>query len=151
MLLDWLVRVGVSPKCNRPDGITVLGQGGMEELGGVRLGEEPAFEIDARRKVVEGVRWPCEAINAAMLASTIGVDRAIEADVGGAVAGYYALRPLDSYRRPSRRNAVEYFNFIEPIAVLDALLQVEARRSGVAGCTAPTVRLDWHAASLAEQ
>src|SRR3546814_4482726 len=52
----------------------------------IGFGEQPGFEIETRRQVVIGVGGTREAIDAAMFASPIGIDRLAEGDVGGIVA-----------------------------------------------------------------
>src|SRR5688500_4329556 len=44
-------------------------------------GEKLGFEVEPRREIVEGVGRAREAIDAAMLATPIRVDRTVEADV----------------------------------------------------------------------
>jgi hypothetical protein len=84
----------------------------VEQLGGVGLDEQPALEIDPGRKIVKGVGRPRKAIDAAVLAAAIGIDRAVEADVGRGVAGQDRARPLDRHAGPARRNAVERFDLV---------------------------------------
>src|SRR5690349_17671451 len=55
---------------------------------------------------------------------------------------------LDGDGGPALRNSVERFDLVEPFALLDAFLQVEARRGGIAGGSAPMTRLDRHCAML---
>jgi hypothetical protein len=66
---------------------------------------------------VIGVRRPGEAIDAAVLAAAIGVDRAVKADVGRVVAGQDRLGMLDGDRRPALRNAVQRLDAVEPFAL----------------------------------
>jgi hypothetical protein len=51
---------------------------------------------------------------------------------------------LDCDCRSPLRDAIERFNLIEPLAVFETFLQIEARRSSVAVCTAPVARFDRH-------
>jgi hypothetical protein len=150
IFLDRLEWVGVRTKRDGSDRIAWLRKSGMEELGGVGLGEQPALEIDAGRQVMECVGGPGEAIDATMLAAAIGVDRTIESNVRRSVSGYDAFRPFNRNGGPPERNSIQASDCVQPIAVRDALLQVEARRSGIADCPAPTDRLDRHRASLAK-
>ena len=50
------------------------------------LGDEPGLEVVPGRQAEPGVARPGEAVDAAVLAAAIGVDRAVEGDVGRAVA-----------------------------------------------------------------
>ena len=72
--LDRLVGIGVGTKRNRRHVIAGLAQGGVEQLGRIGLGEQPALEIRARREVMKGVGRPGEAVHAAMFATPIGID-----------------------------------------------------------------------------
>src|SRR3954453_9940721 len=98
-----------------------------------------------------GVGWPRKTIDAAVLAAAVGVDRAVEPDVGRAVAGEDRLGTFDSNGRPALRHAVQRFNLIEPLSLHHPLLKVEACGGRIAGGAAATVRLDWHGASLRRQ
>src|SRR5262249_10168268 len=95
-----------------------------------------------------GMSRPREAINAAMLAPAERVDRAIEADVWRAVAGQDRLRALDRHRRPPFGDSVERLDLVEPFVLGHALLEIEARRRGIAGRSAPMVGLDGHRQTL---
>ncbi len=53
-----------------------------QNFGRVGLVENLRFEIEPRRKTEVTVRWPCEAVDAAMLAAAIGVNRAHAGEVG---------------------------------------------------------------------
>ena len=59
----------------------------LQQLGGVDLGVELGLEIEARRVAEVGMRGAGEAVDAAVLATPIGVDGLVEADVGAVVAG----------------------------------------------------------------
>ncbi len=58
-----------------------------QQRGGIGLGEQPGFEIHPRRHAQIGVGGPGEAIDAAMLAAAIGIDRLVEGNVRRLVAG----------------------------------------------------------------
>src|SRR4051794_330356 len=97
---------------------------------------------------MKGVGRAGEAIDAAMLTAAEGVDRAVEADVGRIVARQDRLGMLDRDCGPALGNSVERLDLVEPVTLLDALFQVEARRRGIAGRPASVVRLDRHCANL---
>jgi hypothetical protein len=84
--LDRLVTVGVRADRERSGRVAAFREFGAQQSCGIGFGEQPAFEIEPRRQVVEGVRRSGKAIDAAMLAAAIGVDRTVEADVGRLVA-----------------------------------------------------------------
>ena len=95
--------------------------------------------------------WARETVDAAVLAPAKGVDRAVEADVRGIVAGQDRFGVLDRHRRPALRHAVECFDLVEPFAFGHALLEIEAGWGGIAGCAAALVRLDRHPGNLNQQ
>ena len=79
--LDRLVRIGVRSERDRIAAITRPREFGAQQLGRVGLGEDARFEVDARREVEIGVRWSRKAIDAAVLAALVGVDRLRERHV----------------------------------------------------------------------
>ncbi len=94
---DRLIGIGVAAQRDRSASIALLAQFGSEQARGLRLVEQPAFEIEAWRQAEIGVARPRIAIDAAVLATAIGVDRAVEADIGRVVAS-------DDRARRSRRS-----------------------------------------------
>ena len=50
-------------------------------------GDQPGLEVQSRGEVPVGVAGPGIAVDAAMLAATIGIDRTVEGQVGGSVPG----------------------------------------------------------------
>src|SRR5437879_5278953 len=71
------------------------------------VGIETGFESQPRRQAEIGMRRPREAVDAAMLAAAIGIDGAVEADVGGIVARDLLSRGVDLDRRLERRQFLE--------------------------------------------
>ena len=120
----------------------------MKKLRGIGLHEQPGFKINSGREIVIGMRRPSEAIDAAVLATSIGVYRSIEADVGRAVAGEDRLGMLDRDGGPALLNSIDRLDAIEPFALDHPLLQIEARRCWIARCAAPFDRLDRHPGKL---
>jgi hypothetical protein len=80
--LDRLPAVGVDAQRHRRGRVARPGQFLAQALDRIRLGEQPGFEIQPRRQVQVGVRGPREAVHAAVLAAAVGIDGAVEADVG---------------------------------------------------------------------
>src|SRR5262249_55429498 len=68
---------------------------------------ELGFEVQAGRQSEIGVGRPGEAVDAAVLAATIRVDRAIEGNVGRIVARDDLPRGIDGHRRLERRQLLE--------------------------------------------
>ena len=139
-LLDRLVGIGIGAERDRARFIAGARQRGVEQFGGVGLGEQAAFEVHAGRQVVIGVGRPREAVDAAMLAPAIGIDRAVEADVGRAVAGQDRARFLDRHRGAPRGDPVELLDAVEPVAVDHPLLRL--KRVGVVLRVAPRALVD---------
>ena len=74
------------PHRDRSAAVILFGQGASQEFGGVRFEEDAGLEVEARREVEVGVRRAREAVAAAMLAASVGVDRLVEGNVRGVVA-----------------------------------------------------------------
>ena len=106
----------------------------------VGLGEASRLEIDSRRKSEVRVARAGVAEGAAMFASPIRIDRAIEADVGRVVAGNDFPRGIE------RNGGLERRQFVErPPAVVerDPRLGLEpAAGVGLSAATAPAFALD---------
>ncbi len=95
--LDRLIGIGVGPERDGRGGVFGGGEFALEQRRGALLGEQPAFEIEPGRKAHIGVSGPCEAVEAAVLAASVGIDRAVEGDVGRIVARDDALRLLERH------------------------------------------------------
>ncbi len=87
LALGGLIGIGVAAERDRPAAISLLAQLLLEQRRSLRLIEDAALEIEAGRQAEIGMARPRVAIDAAMLAAAIGVDRAVEADIGRVVAG----------------------------------------------------------------
>lgn len=85
--LDGLVGVGVGAECEGGGLVAGLSELLFEEGGDIGLVDEAGFEIEAGGVAEEGVAGAGVAIDAAVFAAAIGVDRAIEADVRAVVPG----------------------------------------------------------------
>src|SRR5690606_2425173 len=94
LALQRLVGVGVDPQRDRRAAVARLRQLGAQQLGGVGLGEQPGLEVQPRGQVEVGVAGAGEAVDAAVFAAAVGVDRLAEADVGRLVAADDAARAL---------------------------------------------------------
>ena len=94
LLLDRLVGVRVRPDGNRRDPVGLRRQLPPQNLR--RLGSRHQFglEIQPRREPQIGMGRPREAIDAAMLAAPVRVDRPVERQIGRAVVGDQPPRPL---------------------------------------------------------
>ncbi len=105
---------------------------GEQPLRRLRFCGDPRLEIESRRQAEKGVARPREAIDAAVLASAIGVDRAIEPDIRRRVAGDDPARHLRSDLGAQRRQIL-----VRLPAVVEWLARVRLEPSGViAGGTA---------------
>src|SRR5690606_21086327 len=72
---------------NRRDPIAAACQLLAQQCRRVALDHDLGLEIEPGREAEISMGRPREAVDAAMLAATIGVDRAVEGDVGGVVPG----------------------------------------------------------------
>ena len=139
VLLDRLIGIGVGPDGKAGRSVIGLGKGLAKQLGGIGLGEQLAFEIEPRRQVVIGMGGPRIAIDAAMLAAAIGVDRAVEGQVGRLVVTDDRFGKFDHDLGPQLRGRiVDPLAFVEPVAIDLAILQVESLRYRI-GRRTPTV------------
>ena len=80
--LDWLVRVGVGPHGQWRRSVFWPGKGFPQQFGGIGLGKQLGFEVEPRGQVVIGVGRAREAIDAAVFAAAVGIERAVECDIG---------------------------------------------------------------------
>src|SRR5690606_9083107 len=94
-----LVGVRIGTNCNGARLITFLGQLPFQQFCRVRLGEQLRFEIQSWRKAHEGMARTREAVDAAMLATTIGIDRAVERDIRRFISRYDGAGPLHLHFR----------------------------------------------------
>ena len=135
--LDRLIGIGIRPERDRPHRIARPAQFGAEQFGGIRLGEQARFEIQPGGEIEIRMAGTGKAIDAAMFAAPIGVDRTIEADVGRLVARDDGARRFRRDRRAGRwRRAVDHGAGVAPVAIGFALRQGEAGAGRVAGGTA---------------
>ena len=84
-VFDGLVDVGAG---GHDDGLGFpagVGEFFFEEVGGVGLGHEFGFEIEAAGETEVFVVLACEAVDAAVFAAAVGVEGPVEGDVGGGV------------------------------------------------------------------
>jgi hypothetical protein len=146
LLLDRLVGVRVGADCDRLRLVSLLRQFLFEKARGIGLGKQLRFEIEPGGKTHITVRGPCEAIDAAMLAAAIRVDRAIEGNIGRFVARYDRARLFDLYVGLERRQFLERVPaIVEDIALV--LLVAPARIDARPAAPAP-VRNDPQATFL---
>ena len=96
---DRLVRVGVHAQRDRAADIAGAGEFPFQLPDRIGLVEKPTFEIETGGQPVEGMAGPGKAIDAAMLAAAIGVDRPVEGNVGRAVEGDHRPRRFRHHQR----------------------------------------------------
>ncbi len=101
--VDGLVWVGVGPQRHRPCDVAGFAQLALEQRGDVGLEHDLRLEIEAGRIAEIGVAGPGVAVDAAMLAAAIGIDRAVEADVRAAVPTDGGLAVVPGQCRWQRR------------------------------------------------
>jgi len=80
--------VGVGDGAERDDLGQVSGgcQLALQDFGGVGFGVELGFEVEPGGVPEVAMVWPRIAIDAAMLAAAIGIDRLVEGDIRAVVA-----------------------------------------------------------------
>ena len=99
LALDRLVRVGVGAERDRVAHVAALRELRAQQLRRVGLREELRLEVEARRQVEVRVRRPRVAVDAAVLAALVRIDRLRERDVGRIVARDDRARALDRHGR----------------------------------------------------
>jgi hypothetical protein len=85
--LDGLVGVGVGSEDEDPAAIALARELATQEVGCVRLREDPALEVEPRRESEVRVRLARETVDAAVLAALVRIDRLFEGNVGRVVGG----------------------------------------------------------------
>ena len=105
--LDRLIGIGIGADGDGARRIARRRELFLQQHRRVRLHEQLGLEIEPGREPEIGVRRPREAIDAAMLAAAIGIDRAVEGNVGRLIARDDLARGVDLYRRLERRQFVE--------------------------------------------
>ena len=96
--LGRLIGIRVRADRNGLATVTGLGKFALKNLRGIVLGKEPSFEVQTRRQVQIRVRWARVAVNTAMFAALIGIDRLTERYIGRIVAANNAAHGLSGYR-----------------------------------------------------
>ena len=84
--LDRLIRIGVGAHGQHRALVAALAELLGQQLRRIGLVEQARFEIETRRQAEIGMGRPGEAVDAAMLAAAIGVERAVERHIGRSVA-----------------------------------------------------------------
>jgi hypothetical protein len=82
-----LVGIGIAAERDRPAVVSLFPQFPGEQRRRIGLVEQAALEIEAGRQAEIGMTRPCVAIDAAVLAAAVRIDRAVEADIRRVVAG----------------------------------------------------------------
>ena len=135
--LDGLIGIGIGAHRKWRRTIGWLHEFGAKQRGGIGLGEELGFEINPGREVVERMCWPRKAINAAVFAAAIGIDRAVKRNVWRFIACDDRFRTLDSDAGAHRRQyVIDHDAIIKPVAVINPVGKVEAIAGAVMRCAA---------------
>jgi hypothetical protein len=101
--LARLVGIGIDAYRDRGAAVGARGQFAHKLGGGIRLVEQPGFEIEAGREPEPGMCGPREAIGAAVLATAVGIDGTVEADIGRIVVRDHRAAGIDTERGHRRR------------------------------------------------
>ncbi len=98
LALDRLVRIGRRADVDRRRHVGARAEGSAQALGGIDLGDDSGLEVDSRRHPEVAVRRPREAVDAAVLAAAVRIDREVEAEVGRVVLREDRLDALLDHR-----------------------------------------------------
>ena len=140
LAFDRLVGVGIGADRDRLRLVAGGGELAFEQGRCALFHEQPQLEIEPRRKPHIGVGRTGEAVGAAVLAAAIGVDRAVEGNVGQIVTGDDGLRPFE---RDFRLERLELFAGTPAVVELFARLALERPLSLVrAPAAAPLRRVE---------
>ena len=135
LALDRLIRIGVGADRDGARLVARRRQLLLQQRRRIRLHEQLGFEIEPGRQAEIGVGRPREAIDAAVLAAAIGIDRAVEGDVRRLVAGDDLARRVDRHRGLERR---QFFEALPAVVEGDARDRlVAARGIGKRAAAAP--------------
>ncbi len=138
--LDRLIGIGVGADRDHARLVILRRQFLLQKLRRIGLGEQSGFEIEPRRQAEKGMGRPREAVDAAMLAAAVRVDRTIEADIGRIVAGDDLARGIDRDRGLERRQFIEA---LPAVVERDARLGLEAPAGiGLRAAATPPFALD---------
>jgi hypothetical protein len=107
LLFDRLVGIGIGADGDGSRRIFRVRQFALQELCSLRLCKQLGFEIEPGRKPEIGMRRPRKAVDAAVLAAAIRIDRAVEGNVGRVVAGDDLAGGVDRYRGLEWRQLLE--------------------------------------------
>lgn len=104
--LNGLVGIGVGAEGDWLRLIAGTRQFAFQQFGQIRLEHQPGLEIEAGRHADIGMRRARIAVDAAMLATAVWVQRAVEADIRALVPRHRGFRPLgDELGRQGRQLA----------------------------------------------
>ncbi|MHC2633141.1 hypothetical protein ACVME5_005795 [Bradyrhizobium liaoningense] len=134
LALDRLVGVGVGADRDHPGFVAGGGELLLEQRRRLGLHEQLRLEIQPRREAEIGMRRSGEAVDAAVLAAAIGIDRAVEADVWGIVAGDHLARGVDTDTGLERR---QLFQALPAVIESDARLGL-VTAAGIGLCAPPS-------------
>ena len=105
--LDRLVRVGIGSDRDHSRFVILRSEFFFQKLRRIGFGEQFRFEIETRREAEIGVGRPRKTVDAAVLTSPIGIDRAVETDIRGIIAGDDLARGIERDGGLERRQLLE--------------------------------------------
>ena len=140
--LDRLIGVCVGAKGDGRGDMALFADFRAQQICRIGLCEQPTFEVEPGRQVMIGMCWTGIAIDTAMFAAAIRIDRLVKRDVWGSVACQDRLGPLDRHQSAKGRVfPIECFAIIEPIAVCFPRFKIEAGRSAIGGRSSPAYKI----------
>jgi hypothetical protein len=100
--LHRLVGIGVRPDRQWRGPVAWSPQFLIKHPGDAGPGDQPGFEVEPRRQVQKGMGRPGIAVDAAMLAAPVGVERPVERQVGRGLPGDRRPWPFDPHLGPDQ-------------------------------------------------
>jgi hypothetical protein len=141
--LHRLVAIGGGADGQPPRLIGFLRQLRAQHRGDVALGDDLRFEVQPRRHVQVAVGRPRVAVDAAVLAAPVGIDRSVEVDVRRIVGADHAACVFPDHFGP-RGRSLGLLDRAPAVVVIEALVLLEAVRQP-RGRAAALDRFDWDA------
>ncbi len=140
VFFDRLIGIGVG--ADRDDIRLVLPRRQFpgQNVGRIGPGDQPGFKIQTRRQAQIGMAGARKAVDAAMLAPAVGIDRTVEPDIGRSVSRDHLSRTLDADFGPDRRQIVVPVPAVidrNPAIRIKPIVRVAGRAP-----PAPTVRVE---------
>src|SRR5262249_12044654 len=130
-------RVRIGPDRDRARHVSFGREFALQKLRSLRLGKQFRFEIEAGGQTQIGMGRAGEAVDAAMLAAAIWIDRAVKRDIGRIVVGDDPASAVDGDGRLERR---QLFRALPAVIERNPCQRLETARRVRVRTTAATAR-----------